>query len=266
MIVNKNIDGGKGFDFGRTSADYAKYRDIYPDEFYEYLLQNNICIKGQTALDIGTGTGILPRNMYKYGAKFTGVDIAKNQINQAKLLSKKNNMDIRFLCSSAEDINFPDESFDVATACQCFAYFNHTVLASVLNKILKKTGRFAVLYMAWLPYEDKIAEQSEKLVLKYSPNWSGCGETRHEINIPKVYSEYFEIEKSDIFDVSVPFSRETWNGRMKSCRGVGASLSKKDAADFDKEHMELLNKIAPDEFNVRHYIAAVILSKKQVNN
>ena len=37
-IVNKKIDGGKAFDWGRTSADYAKFRDIYPDEFYEKLL------------------------------------------------------------------------------------------------------------------------------------------------------------------------------------------------------------------------------------
>lgn len=27
-ITNKNIDGGKTFDWGRTSSDYAKFRDI----------------------------------------------------------------------------------------------------------------------------------------------------------------------------------------------------------------------------------------------
>ena len=27
------IDGSKPFDWGRTSADYAKFRDIYPREF-----------------------------------------------------------------------------------------------------------------------------------------------------------------------------------------------------------------------------------------
>ena len=34
-ISNKSIDGGKAFDWGKTSADYAKFRDIYPREFYE---------------------------------------------------------------------------------------------------------------------------------------------------------------------------------------------------------------------------------------
>lgn len=40
-ITDKSIDSGKAFDWGRTSADYAKFRDIYPEEFYheEYLLE-----------------------------------------------------------------------------------------------------------------------------------------------------------------------------------------------------------------------------------
>jgi len=37
MIIQE-IDKGKPFDWGKTSDDYAKYRDIYPQEFYEYIL------------------------------------------------------------------------------------------------------------------------------------------------------------------------------------------------------------------------------------
>lgn len=33
IIKDKNIDDGKEFDWGRTSGDYAKLRDIYTDEF-----------------------------------------------------------------------------------------------------------------------------------------------------------------------------------------------------------------------------------------
>ena len=32
-IRDKRIDSGKAFDWGRTSKEYARYRDIYPDEF-----------------------------------------------------------------------------------------------------------------------------------------------------------------------------------------------------------------------------------------
>ncbi|MDR1821653.1 MAG: class I SAM-dependent methyltransferase, partial [Oscillospiraceae bacterium] len=78
MQRNENIDGGNAFDWGAASGDYAKYRDIYPDEFYRRILDLGLCTRGQTVLDLGTGTGVLPRNMYRHGAKFVGADISEN--------------------------------------------------------------------------------------------------------------------------------------------------------------------------------------------
>ena len=37
-IRDARIDEGKAFDWGKTSEAYAKYRDIYPEEFYRKLL------------------------------------------------------------------------------------------------------------------------------------------------------------------------------------------------------------------------------------
>jgi hypothetical protein len=37
MIIN-DIDNGNAFEWGNTSEDYAKYRDIYPQEFYQTIL------------------------------------------------------------------------------------------------------------------------------------------------------------------------------------------------------------------------------------
>lgn len=263
MIKNNNIDHGKGFDWGRASSDYAKYRDIYPPKLYQKLLDMNLCTKGQNVLDLGTGTGVLPRNLYAYGASFTGTDISENQIGQAKKLAEQEGMNIDFFCMPAEASDFPEGSFDVITACQCFFYFNHAKLASKLHRLLKKRGRFALIYIAWLPFEDAVAGKSEELVLKYNPEWTGCRETRHPIEIPDVYSRYFERESEEIFDVKVPFTRESWNGRMKACRGIGASLPEEQIEQFDREHMALLEQIAPHEFSILHYTAISVLRAKQ---
>ena len=79
-IKDKRIDKGKAFDWGKTSSEYAKFRDIYPPEFYKKIVDRGLCIKGQKVLDLGTGTGVLPRNMYKFGADWTGTDISPEQI------------------------------------------------------------------------------------------------------------------------------------------------------------------------------------------
>ena len=259
-IVDKKIDGGKAFDWGKTSVDYAKYRDIYPQIFYDKIISRNLCLNGQNVLDIGTGTGVIPRNMYRYGAKWIGTDISENQIEQAKFLSK--DMDIAYYTSATETLNFPENSFDVITAYQCFWYFNHEQVMPILHRLLKTDGSILILYMAWLPCEDKIAGESEKLVLKYSPNWSGAGETKHSIYIPECYKEKFELVYHEEYQLSIPFTRESWNGRMKTCRGVGTSLTRSEIANWEQEHMTLLERIAPDEFDVLHYAAIAELKKK----
>ena len=58
----------------------------------------------------------------------------------------------------------------------------------IRDRVLKPSGRFAILYMAWLPEEDPIAGASEELVLKYNPSWTGKGETRHYIAVPEALS------------------------------------------------------------------------------
>lgn len=141
-ITDKNIDGGKSFDWGKTSTDYAKFRDIYPYEFYDKIINRKLCKKGQSVLDVGTGTGVLPRNMHHYGAKWTATDISSNQIEQAKILSK--GMDIDYYSLPTENIDFPDNSFDVITACQCFWYFNHEQIKSNFFRMLKTNGRILI--------------------------------------------------------------------------------------------------------------------------
>lgn len=262
-ISDNRIDAGKAFDWGKISGEYARYRDIYPDEFYKKIADRGLCIAGQRVLDLGTGTGVLPRNMYKYGAKWIGTDISPEQIEQARLLAGAADMNIEFQAVSAEDIDLPDETFDVITACQCFWYFDHKKVMPKLAELLKPDGRLLILYMAWLPFEDKIAGASEELVLKYSPKWSGAGETRHPIWIPDVAYDYFEIVEHEEYDLKVPFTKESWHGRMKACRGVGASLSDEELGRWDTEHRELMDRIAPENFEILHYAALSVLRRKK---
>lgn len=43
-ISNKNIDKGNPFDWGKISADYAKFRDIYPQKFYDKIIDLHLNI------------------------------------------------------------------------------------------------------------------------------------------------------------------------------------------------------------------------------
>lgn len=201
--------------FRVDSIALLEIRGEFPHIGIAALFRNMIqIIRGQKVLDVGTGTGVLPRNLYEFGA---------------------------------------DCSFDVITACQCFWYFNYDVVSPAFARMLKPDGWLVLLYMAWLPCEDKIAGASEKLVLKYSPFWSGAGETKNPIPVPERLLKDFKLVFHEEFDLKVPFTRESWNGRMKACRGVGASLPLEQVKAWEKEHRALLEQIAPEKFEILHY-------------
>lgn len=261
MIRNVNIDNGKGFDWGLASEDYAKYRDIYPEAFYQKIVDLGLCVKGQKVLDLGTGTGVLPRSMANFGAKFTGTDISENQIAKATELSKNAGLDIDYVVASAESFDFPDGTFDVVTACQCFMYFDKDIVLPKIHRVLKDKGHFLILFMAWLPFEDEIAKMSEDLVLKYNPFWTGGGAERCQLGTPPWIKGRFEAANTLTYDIKVPFTRETWHGRMKACRGVGASsLSAGEIAAWEKEHLAYLSS-QPETFEILHFATVLDLRK-----
>lgn len=135
---DKNIDGGKPFDWGRTSADYARYRDIYPQKFYDRIIGRDLCVAGQSVLDVGTGTGVLPRNLYRYGAKWIGTDVSENQIAQARLLSE--GMVIDYRTAPAEELDMWEREHKkllAETAPEEFTILHYGALAELKKKEAK---------------------------------------------------------------------------------------------------------------------------------
>lgn len=246
------IDQGNRFDFGKTSVDYAKYRDVYPESLYQKLNLFNIGTKGQHILDIGTGTGAVPRHMYSKEVAFTATDISENQIKEAKRLSK--GMDIKYKVCPAEDTGFDENSFDVVIACQCFQYFDLDRFIPELVRILKPEGEFCKIFMDWLPFEDDIVYEMEQLVLKYNPTWSSGGFKSFDYTFPKWAKEHFELETVHSYNEYITFTKEAWKGRVRTCRGVGASLSEEKLKAFDEEYAALLAQYKSDLLHIKHQV------------
>ena len=70
------------------------------------------------------------------------------------------------------------------------------------------------------------------------------------------------MEDREEYDLMVPFTKESWHGRMKACRGVQASLSEEETVRWEKEHMQFLSETAPEKFDILHYAAIAVLKKK----
>lgn len=254
MLSNKNIDYGKEFDWGLTSDFYSKYRDIYPKELYERLHELGVAADGTSWLDIGTGTGVLPQNLYNEKASITAVDISEEQINYARLKAHEHGWNINYMVSPAESTGLSDNSFDIITAAQCFWYFDREKMISEIKRMLKPGGKFIKVYLTYT-LDDEIASESHSLVKTINKNW-----TPNVSGSKDMFDDLFEGRVTESFYCKIAFTRESWHGRMCACRGTLASMNKDTFSEWEKKHKEFLSS-CPERFTIKHklYISYFIL-------
>lgn len=244
-----------------ASEDYAAFRPGPPPSFYQKLESHGIGLPGQSILDLGTGTGLLACELARQGASVIGIDIAEGQIVTARKMAAKDKLDIDFHVSPAEAIPIPASSVDAVTANQCWIYFDHSQVLPELARVMRPGAKLAVSYFSFLPREDPIVAASEKLVLRFNPDWSsGDWDGRVAGGRPLAHPA-FTSKILFCYDEAIPFTRESWRGRMRALRGMGASLPPETVAQFDAEHEVMLKEMAGENFTILHRIYAYIYER-----
>ncbi len=213
-------------------------------------------LRGQRILDLGTGTGLLARRFAQAGAVVSGIDVSLGQIEAAKDLARQQGLTVDFRVSPAETTPFDDANFDVVTANQCWLYFDKPKAIAEVKRLLRPGGILVTSHFSWLPRLDEIARRSEKLVLKYNPQWTAQDWSGEIPAFPPWAQNDFKLRAMFYYDEAIPFTRESWRGRIRACRGTGAALAPEELARFDAEHERLLADTVPPQFTVLHRLDA----------
>ncbi len=254
-----STDGTNQIDWGKTSQDYSQWRPDYPSDFYRRLEALGVGLPRQRILDVGTGIGFLAHQFARQGAHVEACDISAEQIGEAERRAQAENLEINYFVAAAEQTGLPDHSLDVISASQCWLYFNAQRMISEVHRMLRPDGVLVTSHFCWLPRRDPIAAASEALVLKFNPNWSAADWPGLIPPIPSWATGRFELKGMFVFDAPIPFTRESWRGRMRACRGVGAALPRERVNEFDRAHSELLESTAEESFTILHRIDCHIL-------
>lgn len=249
-------DPGRQIDWSLTSGDYAAHRPGPPARLYDMLALLGVGTPGQRLLDLGTGTGLLAREFARRGCEVSGTDIAPGQIDAARQLARGEGLRVDFQVAPAEVCPHADASFDAVTASQCWLYFDAARALAEVKRVLKPGGVLVTTHFSWLALVDPIARVSEALVLRFNPAWQGANWAGKIPSVPAWSNGLATVQAMFWFDEAVPFTREGWRGRMRACRGIGATLAPAEVAAFDAEHQALLERLAPENFRVLHRVDA----------
>ena len=98
-------------------------------------------------LDIGCGGGLLSEPMSRLGANVTGIDASIKNINVAKLHAKKNDIKIKYICTTPEKLSI-EKKFDVILNMEIVEHVEDIDLFLKSSaKLLKKNG---IMFVATL--------------------------------------------------------------------------------------------------------------------
>lgn len=148
-----------------TSGDYGTFAKPMEPGALEFL-QRLAIPAGTQMLDVGCGAGQIAIPAARAGVHVTGVDIAPNQIEQARARARAEGLDVRFEEGDAEMLTFADGSFDLVVSLfgAMFAPRPERV-ATQLLRTCRAGGR--IVMANWTP--EGLVGQMFKIIGKHVP-------------------------------------------------------------------------------------------------
>lgn len=105
---------------------------------------------GERWLDVATGSGQVALRAARAGARVSGIDFAPPLIETAIELAQAEGLDVEFAVGDAENLAFPDASFDVVSSCfGCMFAPDQAAAARELARVCRPGGRLGLA--TWNP-------------------------------------------------------------------------------------------------------------------
>ena len=213
---------------------YAKYRPSYPLEYIEYLVSDAGLNEDCIIADIGSGTGILSRQLLERGFTVIGVEPNDDMRTVAEQTLKTYS---RFISieATAENTTINDNSLDIVTVAQAFHWFDLKQFRLECQRFLKQDGRVALVWNSRDASSD-INKESADVCQKYCPNFIGFSGGMEET--PIAFQQFFKDGKYDFkyFRNDLQFNLIGFLGRYLS-----ASYSPKKT---DKEYNPFITALS----------------------
>jgi SAM-dependent methyltransferase len=147
--------------FSDRASDYVKYRPTYPAEVIGQILEG-LGTSQLVAADIGAGTGISARLLGDHGLQVWAIEP-----NAAMSQVADSHPHVEYRSTTAEQTDLPDASVDLVTCFQSFHWFDPEPTLAEFRRILKPSGRLALVWNDRDP-SNEFSESYEALLREVS--------------------------------------------------------------------------------------------------
>jgi SAM-dependent methyltransferase len=136
----------------------------------EHLCETADLQAGWRVLDVATGSGNAAIAAARRGCEVIGVDYVPALLERGRIRAGAEHLDVRFVEGDAEDLSFPDASFDAVVSIYGVMFApDHRRAAAELARVCRPGGRIALA--SWTP--DGFIGETFRVFSRYLPPASG---------------------------------------------------------------------------------------------
>lgn len=183
--MNENKFDGKG-------KIYDRYRPRYSDAFIEYIYGELGTTSNSVIADIGSGTGILTKQLLDRGSRVLGVEPNADMRGTAERYLAAYDKFVS-VAAPAENTGLEDRSVDLVTVAQAFHWFDKEKFKAECRRILKPNGR---VVLVWNDRDEScdIVKANKDVNRKYCPQFKGFSGGLYEQDFEGVLNAFFDGE------------------------------------------------------------------------
>lgn len=154
---------------------YARYRPGYPDDMLRFF--RTLVGPPATVADIGSGTGILTRQLLDSGYKLYAIE--PNEAMRRKAESTLSGCpSFCSVCGTAEATTLADRSVDLITCAQAFHWFDRAKTKREFARILRSDGLTALLWNERLEEASPVNRAYDTLLKEMAPDYQNVSHRR----------------------------------------------------------------------------------------
>lgn len=200
--------------FSGKANDYAKFRPAYPEEYLDYLAADLHLRPGIDVADIGSGTGILTRQLLARGARVYAVE---PNLDMRKMAERGLSGYSGFVSvdAAAEHTGLADQCVDLITVAQAFHWLDPVQFQLECRRILRSGGKTALVWNSRdeaSPLVNELGEVCREFCPEYTGFSGGLQRT------PEIFRRFFQdgLYVYRVFQNDLSYDKQSFVGRIMS--------------------------------------------------
>jgi len=175
--------------FDGKGETYAKYRPTYPQAFIDYLCSDIGISKKSIFADIGSGTGILTKQLLNLGCRVYAVEPNDDMraVAERDLSRYDNFVSVNGI---AENTTLDANSIDYVTVAQAFHWFDRGRFKIECRRIIKQSSKVVLVWNSPV-FDAEIVVDCDNILKKYCSDFGRGGDTRGKKGVNLPFNKFF---------------------------------------------------------------------------